>query len=356
MSLKNLFSKLTGTTPSEQEDRDKAFDYVANFANNKTIADLTRRYRLSIIHTTNASVPLDAADPCTKDVSIYVFRYKSTSGAHIPMLRKDSPPDFSRDRNISDFSALVGNEKGKKLTKISMEDYLKNIGNYIGNIDQNGIFEPRDNTVQVNMQYGILPCKKSVEFVPQLFNYHANPENPATLAITVSKDGTSTEIVTKEKQRLYFNSNGRAKPFTLTNNGDKDTDDTIYIYQVPLKYETRRELEKALESLDIEEDTKSKKRPEKSSLISNPIKTVYTGVKKPDGDHMELRRDPRYPIRLTIIKCLLTTKEISEDMIGTISSDFDKMFRKYSAYGSLITEEDIKRITAAKVKPLISSA
>lgn len=183
---------------------------------------------------------------------------------NMPIIRAPNFTDKTCDMPLSSFVLKVGNETGIPLQDISLKNYLENYGHYSGNTKTQSLLADRDldgAAVLVSAQACILPASEL--FNVQLYNYQSVNEAPAVLVILASANGTSSQIVSEQNQKLYYNNNGQRARFKAQRLEDrrkesgqhtkgplKSVDMTdaesfnnaLYVIQVPLKRTTQPDL------------------------------------------------------------------------------------------------------------------
>jgi hypothetical protein len=176
-----------------------------------------------------------------------------------------------------------------------------------------------------------LPIPKSGEakFNVAIFNYQSSPSNPAVLAIVANSKGTSAQILDNANgyngQKLYFNQNGekcsfigqrlsdfRAEKGDFNNKGpmtkQEKQQNMLLIIQIPLKYRQIRIpcAPGLLYPMCLEASS-----PYKSSFQNvcecqkSNVEDAIVKVGKSEGQFreiggLEIERDERYPIRVTL--------------------------------------------------------
>lgn len=215
--------------------------------------------------------------PNISDLTLQVRRKSPwVEGAYVtslmPVLRFPNFSDKTGDVPADKFFVRVGNEKdGGELRSVALTDLLKNLKEYAStpsSIKGSGdLSAKRDTHFLVSAQAVFLPIPKhgEAEFTPMLFNYQSAPGNPADLAILVTRQGTSVQVIENKPQdasitgwgqELYFNNRGQRSPFTAerrtevverieAQGGPQSDDDrtalakgadVIFLIQVPLKH------------------------------------------------------------------------------------------------------------------------
>lgn len=214
--------------------------------------------------------------PNISDFSLQVRR-KSPWGGYVsnvmPVLRFPNFSDVTGDVPADKFFVRVGNEhdSGEELKTVALTDVLKNLKEFTSmpkSIKGAGnLLAPRDSHFLVSAQAIFLPIPKreKAEFNPVLFNYQSAPGSPADLAILVTRQGTSIQVIENRQQdatatgwgqELYYNNRGQRAAFTaerrsevvkrIEDQGGPLTEDdrsaiqrgadVMFLVQVPLKH------------------------------------------------------------------------------------------------------------------------
>lgn len=129
-----------------------------------------------------------------------------TTNNNMPMIRKPNFSDATCDVDIKEFSLFVKDEDKKdELKTMSLQSFL----------EQKGWFSAeRDSKILVSTQACFLPLTEGCcEFGVKIYNYQTSASDPTLACIVSSAQGTSCAPITESYQTLYFNDNGRSKPF-----------------------------------------------------------------------------------------------------------------------------------------------
>lgn len=214
--------------------------------------------------------------PNISDFSLQVRRKSPWGGfvsAVMPVLRFPNFSDKTGDVPADRFFVRVGNEhdSAEDLKTVALTDVLKNLKEFTslpGSIKGAGnLLAARDTHFLVSAQAIFLPIPKreKAEFNPVLYNYQSAPGSPADLAILVTRQGTSIQVIENRPQdatstgwgqELYFNNRGQRSAFTaerrsevvkrIEEQGGPQTEDdrtaiargadVMFLVQVPLKH------------------------------------------------------------------------------------------------------------------------
>jgi hypothetical protein len=320
---------------------------------------------------------------------------KLKSGERMPMIRKPNFVDVTYDVDISKFKLPLHNIGVKNI--VSLKEYLKDINKYVDNPNVSSMLLDRDEKILTQVQTCVLqhkPEEKQVEFTVNIYNYQTKKENPKVLVILVSKNGTSTQVLTDERD-LYFNDNSKAHYFKAERLGDvrlkqgksgetvsnyKDMtdeeklDNCLMVIQVPLKDnpdKPKRPLAKFCsfgydEEGDEEESDKfnmfggsvSKKESRSPRSIQPRSRGMDMGVLSKGTERgkyvgtgtTKLMRDERYPIRCTYQYYRLTDEEnLSEELVKNIVEQLDNINNIATSSGSLVMS-NTDRITEPRLE------
>jgi len=140
------------------------------------------------------------------DQTLVVPNSNNKQEKNMPMIRKPNFSDATCDVDIKEFSLFVKDEDKKDdLKTMSLQSFL----------EQKGWFSAeRDSKILVSTQACFLPLTEGCcEFGVKIYNYQTSTSDPTLACIVSSAQGTSCAPITQSYQTLYFNDNGRAKPF-----------------------------------------------------------------------------------------------------------------------------------------------
>lgn len=333
--------------------------------------------------------------PNISDMSIQVaLNNQRNQTIHtMPVIRYPNYSDLSTDLNPRDITLLIGNEKGEKLKRISLYDFLAHPRDYLHNSDswkgqRMSLLAKRDKKVLVSAQACFLPVPKKgmATFNPVLFNYQSYKNNPAVLTILATREGTSVTVIDNQRdafsngsvwgQRLFHNDNGQRSSLTAQRfsdfkpvDGDKYTSDgkpkvglsMVLLIQVPLKFKERRryfnekdDISNGIEGFDEggATETKSAKRSD--------VEMAVIGHGKAEGpfteiDNLSIERDYRFPVRVTVQFYKATSNGVAnESDFINIKNDIDTVYKQGDVISSLVVGGRTGRITeydGSKVQP-----
>ncbi|MGD1715632.1 hypothetical protein [Dapis sp. BLCC M172] len=328
-----------------------------------------------------ARTPGSVWGPNISDLTLQV-RHPEELGRRelLPVIRYPNFTDKTGDVPLELVKIKVGNEKGKKLEVVSLEEYLTNLQQYISypskfNPESQSLLTEKDTHVLVSAQACFLPIPSQgkCSFNPVLFNYQLEPGNPAVLAILISTEGSSATVIDNGEdvaewgQNIYFNNNGQRACLT----GERLSD---YKENLATDLATQQgiSLEAAREQVEIAQDVNmvmivQVPLKQKEIEYSFPVALAYSsslgetdyfelvrstdccdmedaviGHGEDEGEHLELgdyklERDDRYPILITVQFYKATSNGIIDDKgLENISQCIEMAYTSADYIGSLV--------------------
>lgn len=331
-----------------------------------------------------------AVGPNISDMTIQVASTERNGRREVrlmPVIRHPNFSDKTADIGAGDFTLLVGNQMGRPLRRVSLEEFLKNPDRYMSDPGswrsrERTLWSDRDRHVLVSAQACFLPvpARGKATFNPVLFNYQSTKDNPAVLTILATREGTSMTVVDNHRdafssewgwgQRLFHNQNGMRASLT----GERMSDfigrggrnegpggvqvadsalNMVLLIQVPLKYkEVRRDyLESMAPSAAPGGAVAKRSRGIENAVIGHgDLEGPFTEV-----GGLSVERDPRFPVRVTVQFYKATEDgQIRADDVREIKRDLDRVYEDADYVGSLVTEGRTGRPTeydGSKVQP-----
>jgi hypothetical protein len=362
----------------------KVVDDTAAMVSQAEAQALAKKYGLEILPVTwedTGRYKGSSVGPNISDMTIQIQQMDpKTEQFHLtcmPVIRYPNFADKTADIHPDKFFLLVGNESGKELRKVSLSEFLGDIRQFMSDPkswkgDRKSLLaSKRDTHVLVSAQACFLPVPKEglAEFNPVLFNYQSYKGDPAVLTILVTREGTSVTVIdnTRDRfqagqtwgQRLFFNQKGQRASLTgkrlsdflagregETDHGGKPTVtaagqaglNMVLLVQVPLKQKKPmvREyygttdaggggggfyLERAARS-DVEE----------AVIGHGKVEGPFTEV-----DGLEIERDDRFPIRVTVQFYKATSNGVvSPEDMEAIAKQIQRVYEEADYVGSLV--------------------
>jgi hypothetical protein len=329
-----------------------------------------------------------ALGPNISDVTIEVV---SGDGAGrelslMPVLRPPNFTDRTADVPLDRIWLAVGNErKGGAGKVVSLREFLAEPGRFLsapdrGRIRTGSLLAPRDTHALVSAQAAFLPVPRAgkATFHPVIFNYQSTARNPAVLTILVTRQGASLTVVDNARdtvsggaswgQRLFFNAGGERAPLTAerlsdvvargaTMNGESaaslgDDANLLMLVQVPLR--RREERRRALAMAPAAPPAASAGAAPKKAEAANDLEVAVLGHGELQGpftelDGLEVERDPRFPVRVTVQFYQATaTGQVGDAELGHLGALVARVYDKGDFVGSLVVPQpgDPRRPTA----------
>lgn len=323
-----------------------------------------------------------AVGPNISDMTIQVShrnpRTEELELTLMPVIRYPNFSDLTADISPDRFYLLVGNETGSDLRRVSLREYLANLRRYLHDAgswrgDGSSLLAERDSHVLVSAQAAFLPIPKEgeAEFDPVIFNYQSYAGDPAVLTIVATREGTSATIIDNVRdafpagfswgQRLFFNQNGQRASFTGERLSDYQSAERpsggtvpsaagesglnmVLLIQVPLKQKQPMlgdvvECEAAAPAA-VEE--KADRSDVEAAVIGHgEVEGPYTEI-----DGLEIERDERFPIRVTVQFYKATSNGIvSAADMQEIAEQIRRVYDDADYVGSLVVDGPSQRVT-----------
>ena len=320
--------------------------------------------------------------PNISDVTIQVmYRDPNTEQYQLslmPVIRYPNFADLTADITLDHFYLLVGNQQGEALKKVSLRQYLGDIrdhlhepGSWAG--ERTSLLAERDSYALVSAQAAFLPVPKEgrAEFNPVIFNYQSYQGDPAVLVIVATREGTSATVIDNVRdafptgfswgQRLFFNQDGQRASFTgerLSDFANREADggdeapqaagesglNMVLVIQVPLKQKQPMRAGPVAEEglLYMAAPQAAAKSDVETAVIGHgPAEGPFTEI-----DGLEIERDERYPIRVTVQFYKATSNGIvSEADMQAIADQIQRVYKEADYVGSLVVAGETGRPT-----------
>lgn len=371
----------------QQPSYQRVIEETAKMVSNQQAQALAQKKGLEILNLTwedTGRYKYSSVGPNISDMTIQVQHRVDDAEAYqvhlMPVIRYPNFSDQSADVRLDDFAVKVGNQTGKSLTRVPLRDVLKNLRQYLSEPlswkgSQKSLLAKRDTHILVSAQASFLPIPKTgkAEFNPVLFNYQSYEGDPAVLTILATREGTSVTVIDNKRdafeagqnwgQRLFFNQNGerasltgeRASDFQSnsvgesTSNASEEAEEKglnlVMLIQVPLKQKEPLTFadSAALPLAAASEATAFEK--------SSDIEAAVIGHGEVEGpfteiDNLEIERDPKLPIRVTVQFYKATSNGvISESDMEAIHKQIARVYEDADYVGSLVVDGETKRPT-----------
>lgn len=301
----------------------------------------------------------------------------------MPVIRYPNFSDRSVDIPIDSLRLPVGNHDGSGVRLVSLRDYLAGFAAYQARPTgwlEGSLLSARDAMVLGSAQACFLPVPRGGEarFNPVLFNYQSHPGDPAVLAILVTPEGTSAQVIDNRAdlasgayagQRLFHNRRGERASLTAARwtdaaisgglagtpaeAGSQASLSMVMVIQVPLvqREPERRALGDACASAPAcapMTEAKSRSDDVDSAVIaSGPAEGPFPGL-----NGYTIRRDERFPIRCTVQFYQATSSgAVSDATVQRLADTVNRVYLDGAAVGSLVTDGCTSRPTEHAAPP-----
>lgn len=355
---------------------------------------LAERYGFDVLNVTwedTGRYKGSSVGPNISDMTIQVGRRDASGQFRVtamPVIRFPNFSDKTADIDPREFTLLVGNEAGRRLTRVSLYEFLATPDRFLTRPDSwrsrtRTLLAPRDEKVLVSAQACFLPIPKQgiATFNPVIFNYQSERNNPAVLTILATREGTSTTIIDNVRdpfepgavwgQRLFHNQNGLRASLTgqrqsdvrmgggTGNSGGNSLSGSnmVLLIQVPLKHrERRREMYDMAPMPSGGFGGGGAKSMRGGSDVENAV-IGHGAFEGPftEMDNLAVERDPNFPIRVTVQFYKATSNGIVDDKdLSAIRQDIETVYEQGDAVGSIVTDGSTGRVTeyyGPKVQP-----
>lgn len=382
----NLTSKSSRQELAAYQAYRDAIAQTVGMVSDRTAQQLARQLGLNILDITwedTGRYKGSAVGPNISDMTIQVQQFNPKTGKYqlslMPVIRHSNFSDESADIPLERFFLLVGNEKDKNLERVSLKDFLGDLRSYLSHPNSwkgnKTSLLARDTHALVSAQACFLPIpqKGKAEFNPVLFNYQSYAGDPAVLTILATREGTSVTIIDNKRdgfeagstwgQRLFFNKNGERASLT----GERLSDFQSERTNQPTSPSTEAAGEKGLNMVLLIQVPLKQKQPMRPSaemymdgaptMAAAPImnrsnvEAAVIGHGRVEGpfteiDNLEIERDPRFPVRVTVQFYKATSNGVvSKQDLQEIGQQIARVYKDADYVGSLVVSGDTRRPT-----------
>ncbi|MGD1853300.1 MAG: hypothetical protein ACFB2W_03535 [Leptolyngbyaceae cyanobacterium] len=366
------------------EDYRQVIEKTRSMIYDQSSQSLADRWGLDILDVTwedTGRYDNSAVGPNISDMTIQVQQQDPATGEYslhlMPVIRYPNFSDLTGDVPIDQFYVLTGNEQGDELQRVSLEEVLGDLRNYLSEPDswqgsEKSLLAERDTHVLVSAQAAFLPIPQGDEaiFNPVLFNYQSYPGDPAVLTLLATREGTSATIIDNQRdafdagqtwgQRLFFNQNGERASLTgqrlsdfqagatedrqpsgapSSNEAETAGLNMVTLIQIPLKQKqpflpplAAAPMEDAMvfESAEIQRSS----NVEAAVIGHGEVEGPFTEI-----DNLEIERDPDFPIRVTVQFYKATSNGVvSADDMREIHAQIQQVYDDADYVGSLVLD------------------
>ena len=365
----------------------EAIQRTADMAHDPEASRLAESFGLNVLNLTwedTGRFKNSAVGPNISDMTIQVGFGQpdvATLGARcMPVIRYPNFSDKTCDIDPSDFTLLVGNERGQPLKRVSLREFLQSPTEYLTKPEtwlgsHKDLLAARDSKVLVSAQACFLPVPKSGQatFNPVLFNYLSSSGDPAVLTVLVTREGTSTTIIDNKRdsvnagsiwgQRLFHNADGDRASLT----GERLSDfrpsggeiskgpglSMVLLIQIPLMHRVNQATfgDYASPSLGGAGFGGGVAKAGAGRRGGSDVEAAVIGHGQVEGpfteiDNLAIQRDPNLPVRVTVQFYKATSNGIvSHDDMRAIKYEIDRVYDQGENVGSLVVGGEIGRPT-----------
>jgi len=391
-----------GSTPNaEKVDSESlsAVERVALMVADSWAVFLAWKYHMHVLNVTwedTGRFHGSCVGPNISDVTIQIQKriegkdeYQLTC---MPVIRFPNFSDKTVDIPLDEFYVVVGNEKkGRPLDKITLKELLGDLRKHLTDPEswkgkQRSLLAPRDTHALVSAQACFLPIPREgkAEFNPVIFNYQSSEKNPAVLVILATREGTSVTVIDNKRdafqagwswgQRLFFNQQGERASLTGQRKSDFEAEqeenaedpssveaagqqglNMVLLIQVPLKHKPLQAHGSFIggglggmggfggggfggAAVDAASDV------EEAVIGHGKVEGPFTEI-----DNLRIKRDPKYPVRVTVQFYKATSNGIVDDGdMAEIATQINRVYRDRKYVGSLVLDGPTGRPTEYK--------
>ncbi|HTQ08692.1 MAG TPA: hypothetical protein VMI31_01335, partial [Fimbriimonadaceae bacterium] len=381
----------------------EAIQRTASMVNDPQAQQLASQYGLNILNLTwedPGRYKGSSVGPNISDMTIQVEERLPESQQYsvtcMPVIRYPNFSDRTCDIDPEDFTLLVGNQRSfegvrsgfEGLRRVSLYDFLQDPLPFLTRPDswrgnQRSLWAPRDGKVLVSAQACFLPVPKEgiATFNPVIFNYQSVSGDPAVLTVLATREGTSTTIIDNKRdafaagiawgQRLFHNQHGMRASLT----GQRQSDyqggrpgparpsneiqgmNMVLLIQIPLKQHHPMRFGGLEDAAPMggagggfTKASRGGSDVENAVIGHGQIEGPFTEI-----DNLNIERDPRYPVRVTVQFYKATSNGIvSPGDMRQIHDEIESVYAQSDSVGSLVTDGETGRATeyyGMKVQP-----
>jgi hypothetical protein len=316
--------------------------------------------------------------PNISDLTLEVHqrRGRRTRTSLLPVLRFPNFSDRTADIPSEALYVKVGNEReGAETRIVRVSEVLADLRSFLSDpegfrAENDDLTAPRDTHYLVSAQHVFVPVPPGmrVDFAPVLFNYQSNPGSPAVLVLLATREGTSIQIIENREdptlpdgwgQRLYYNAAGQRSVLTAERRSDvvarvdrdqgsaddalalQEAADMVMIIQVPLRIPMvprRAPMSAPFGGGGGAMDGLSSG----GGGGGSDVEAVVIGHGLEEGPFHEIRRrrirrDTRFPVRITIQFYKATSNGIVDDSdLDLARAQIERVYSDADFVGSLV--------------------
>lgn len=373
-------------------DYQAVIDRVVAMPHDGALKQRARRMGLDVINLTWEDTGRHYGSSVGPNISDLTLQVRRTVNGRVqshllPVIRHPNFSDKTGDVPADKLWVRVGNQSSGELHSVPLTEVLSNLREYLSNPQSlrgsDNFLAKRDTHFLVSAQHVFVPIPKrgKAEFNPVLFNYQSSPSNPAVLTLLVTRQGTSATIIDNSGgeqsymgwgQQLFFNNKGQKTVFTAERKSDvkrriesgrataqdagalEEGANMMMIVQVPLRYRQVRRgyggypgdgigSMGGAPMAPMAESAPMKKSRRRSRMAPrSDVEQAVLGHGKDQGPFREmagmaLRRDDRFPIRVTVQFYQATSNGVvSQQNLADVRDQIGKVYANADYVGSLV--------------------
>ena len=388
-----LFSATALSTPVGATDLsrvrapsiDSTISRVEGLVWDSAAQQVANRHGLSLVNVTWEDTARTKESVWGPNISDMTIGVRDSQGLlhPMPVLRFDNYTDKTVDIEPARFLLSVGNERGRGLRAVTLEDVLQDTREYLHDAgswdgEEEDLWERRDSAgVIVSAQAALLPVPRQGEatFTPVIYNYQSYPDNPAVLTIVATREGTSIQVVENDSgymsDVLFFNADGERAPFTAVRLSDHlsaqpggntaaaqeaaEGSNVVLVIQVPLEQKQAQQGWFGLGDIDMA--APAAEAAAAPSARSSDMENAVIGHGEAEGpfaeiDGLSIKRDSRYPVRVTVqFYKATTTGTLTDEDVAAIRAEIDAVYGDPAFVSSLVVDGNTGRSTEWTSQP-----
>jgi hypothetical protein len=361
---------------TERGALDRTIQTVESMVRDSSAVRTAKRHGLSLVNVSWEDTGRSKNSALGPNISDMTIGVRDSQGKlhPMPVYRFDNYHDKTADLEAENIWMRTGNAHGNPLQNTRLVDLLDDLRDHLSRpsslaSSNDSMMAARDSHFLVSAQACFLPISHQgkATFTPVIYNYQSRSGHPAVLTIVATREGTSIQVVENDSgymsEVLYFNDDGKRAPFTATrlstfkkNGGDETTSaedasedaglDVVLIIQVPLK--TQRPLFSPFGLADEAEPimlpSAAPMEKSRSAGGRSNVETAVIGHGKTEGpfkeiNGLEIKRDPRFPVRVTAQFYKATSNGVATSAdVAALRAQIDKVYADGDYVGSLVSE------------------
>ncbi len=365
----------------------EAIRSVVRMPRDHALQQLAREHRMRLVNLTWEDTGRfigSAVGPNISDLTLELVERREGKRPRnhlLPVLRYPNFTDRTADVPAERFVVRVGNEReGRPLRTVRLDELLAHLPLFLSDPEafrgrSSDFTAPRDTHYLVSAQHVFVPAPERVrvELAPMLFNYQSAPGSPAVLVLLATREGTRIPVIEHREdatipggggQRLYFNRAGRRTTFTAERRSDvaariergdaraedatalDEGSDMVMIVQVPLVVPVRRRMAPSdgffMNPYGGAGIGSGAGYGAGSGRGASDVERAVVGHGLDEGPFAELRRqrirrDPRFPIRVTIQFYRATSNGVlSPADVEAAAAQIERVYADADFVGSLV--------------------